>query len=80
MQPPAEPNAPNISEEHLFRNRGWRLEAPIQLWPIYDRTEHRGRSQLLNDWNPGVILEASEPMAQAIAYILCGIMLPRALE
>ena len=55
-------------------------ETSIKLWPIYDRTEHQGRNQLLNDWSPGVILDAPEPMAQAIAYILGGIMLPRALE
>ena len=80
VQPPAEPNAPNISDEHLFRDRGWRSEAPIQLWPIYDQSEHQGRNQLLNNWSPGVTLDAPEPMARAIAYILCGIMLPRAIE
>lgn len=78
VQPRAEPNCPNISDVQLFRNRGWRLEGLVQLWPVYDRTEHRGRSQLLNAWNPSIIFGAPETMVQAIAYILCGITLPKA--
>ena len=80
MERQPDPSAPNDSDQTLFIGRGWNLNRPIRLHPIYDQSEHQGRNRHINEWSPHLMLQSENTVVQAIAYILCGIMLPRAYE
>ena len=50
MERRPDPSAPNDSDQALFFGRGWSLNRPIRLNPIYDQSEHQGRSRHINEW------------------------------
>ena len=48
MERRPDPSALNDSDQALFFGRGWSLNRPIRLHPIYDQSEHQGRSRHIN--------------------------------